>query len=164
MLHLSFSLQLECNMFLTEFRLGLCCLTTSHGSIWQIFTSLWIRTMNRCICYLSTRLFHWRTAFWAMLVWLTTWISVQAMPVRPFPPKALLGEMQVIQAPEVLINGKPARLSPGARIRGTNNMLTLSASITGQTHIVKYLHEPHGLIHEVWILNPAEIQASLPKP
>ena len=43
-------------------------------------------------------------------------------------------------------------------------MLTLSASITGQTHTVKYLREPHGLIHEVWILNPAEIQASLPKP
>ena len=108
--------------------------------------------MNRCICYLS------------VLVWSTIWISVQAMPVRPFPPKALLGEMQVIQTPEVLIDGKPARLSPGARIRGADNMLTLSASITGQIHTVKYLRESHGLIHEVWILNPAEIQASLPKP
>jgi hypothetical protein len=120
--------------------------------------------MNRCICYLSVRLFYWRAAFLAVLAWSTVWISVQAMPVRPFPPKTLLGEMQVIQAPEVLIDGKSARLSPGARIRGANNMLTLSASITGQTHIVKYLREPHGLIHEVWILNPAEIQASLSKP
>ena len=120
--------------------------------------------MNRCICYLSGHLFHWRIAFWVVLVSSTAWISVQAMPVRPFPPKALLGEMQVIQAPEVLIDGKPARLSPAARIRGTNNMLTLSASITGQTYTVKYLRESHGLIHEVWILNPAEIQASLSKP
>jgi hypothetical protein len=135
-----------------------------RGSIHGFSTSLWIHTMNRCICYLSARLFYWRAAFLAVLVSSTVWISVQAMPVRPFPPKALLGEMQVIQAPEVLIDGKPARLSPGARIRGADNMLTLSASITGQIHTVKYLRESHGLIHEVWILNPAEIQASLPKP
>jgi hypothetical protein len=128
------------------------------------FISLWTHTMNRCICYLFARLFRWRIAFLAVFVCSTVWISVQAMPVRPFPTKALLGEMQVIQAPEVLIDGKPARLSPGARIRDTNNMLTLSASITGQTYTVKYLRESHGLIHEVWILNPAEIQASLSKP
>jgi hypothetical protein len=124
--------------------------------------------MNRCISYPPLPLFRWRTAigvvFWAVFAFSTIWTAAHAMPVRPFPPKAQLGEMQVTQAPEVLMDGKPARLSPGARIRGANNMLTLSASITGQTHTVKYLRESHGLIHEVWILNPAEIQASLPKP
>ena len=90
-----------------------------------------------------------------------TLVAATALPLaaqtsRPFPASALRGALQVTQAPELELNGQPARLSPGARIRGTNNMLQLSASLTGQSLLVHYTLEPSGLVHEVWILTPDE--------
>ena len=82
--------------------------------------------------------------------------SVAAQTSRPFPANALRGELVVTQAPDVLLNGAPSRLSPGARIRGVNNMLQISASLTGQPLLVHYTREPAGLVHEVWILTPEE--------
>ena len=38
---------------------------------------------------------------------------------RVFPPNARRGVMRVVAWPEVLLDGKPERLSPGARIRDT---------------------------------------------
>jgi hypothetical protein len=64
--------------------------------------------------------------------------------------------MQITQAPELLMDGAPARLSPGSRIRGPNNMLVMSATLTGHTLLVNYVREPLGLIHEVWVLTEAE--------
>lgn len=78
--------------------------------------------------------------------------------VRTFPPKALRGQLEVVAPPNILINGQPQRLSPGARIKGTNNLIVMSASLVGKKLLVNYVTEPQGLIHEVWILNPAEAQ------
>jgi hypothetical protein len=86
----------------------------------------------------------------------------QQLTVRPFPATALRGTLQVTNPPEVLLDGKAARLAPGARIRGTNNMLVMSGAIVGETVVVNYVREPLGLIHDVWILNAAE--AKLPRP
>jgi hypothetical protein len=86
--------------------------------------------------------------------------SAQTPPLRPFPPKAERGVMQVTQPPELLINGKAERLSPGARIRGTNNMLVMSGALLGQSLVVKFVREPLGLVHEVWVLTEAEAQAT----
>ena len=111
--------------------------------------------MNRCTAFTLKRL----SALAALLV-----LSVSAaaqLTIRPFPPSAQRGAMLVTAAPELLLNGKPERLSPGARIRGSNNMLVLSAALTGQDLLVNYTREPHGLIHEVWILNAAEAQIPL---
>lgn len=69
--------------------------------------------------------------------------------------------MVVTNTPDLLLNGKAERLSPGARIRSDNNMLVMSAALTGQNLLVNYTREPHGLIHEVWILNAAEAQIPL---
>ena len=82
--------------------------------------------------------------------------SVAAQTSRPFPATALRGELLVTQAPELQLNGEPARLSPGARIRGANNLLQMSASLAGQPLLVHYTREPSGLVHEVWILTPEE--------
>lgn len=81
---------------------------------------------------------------------------------RPFPPTAVRGILTVTQPPEVLMDGKPDRLSPGARIRGANNMLVLSGALMGQAMRVNYTREPNGAIHDVWVLTDAE--ASLPPP
>ena len=40
------------------------------------------------------------------------------MTARQFPPTARRGTLEVLTPPEILIDGKAERLSPGARIRG----------------------------------------------
>ena len=82
--------------------------------------------------------------------------------MRTFPAKALRGKLVVQSAPEVLLDGKPDRLSPGARIHGPDNLLIMSARLTGQTYTVNYVRDGHGLIHEVWILTPEE--AAIKRP
>jgi hypothetical protein len=82
--------------------------------------------------------------------------------VRPFPPKAERGAMVITQPPEMMLNGKPERLSPGSRIHAANNMLVMSGALVGQNLLVNYVREPLGLIHEVWILNAAEAKTPLP--
>ena len=60
--------------------------------------------------------------------------------------------------PMALLNGQAARLAPGARIRGEDNLLRLPTSLTGQGVIVHYTREPSsGLLMDVWILNRAEL-------
>jgi hypothetical protein len=81
---------------------------------------------------------------------------------RPFPPNTVRGAMVITNPPELVMNGKAERLSPGARIRGANNMLVMSGSIVGQNLLVNFVREPNGLVHEVWILTEAEAQQALP--
>ena len=80
-----------------------------------------------------------------------------AQVARQFPQTALRGEMVVTAPPEVALNGKPARLSPGARIRAEDNMLRLSASLVGRKMVVHYTVDPNGQLADVWILRPDEI-------
>ena len=82
--------------------------------------------------------------------------AAPAQTSRPFPAHALRGELLITQPPEVLLNGQPARLSPGARIRGGNNMLQMSGALVGQPMLVHYTREPSGGVHDVWILTADE--------
>ena len=75
---------------------------------------------------------------------------------RNFPATALRGELVVLQPPEVLLNGKPARLAPGARIRDENNMLHLPASLVGRKVVVNYTTELEGRLLDVWLLSRDE--------
>lgn len=90
-------------------------------------------------------------------------IPASAQNHRPFPANALRGELIVVQAPDVTLNGQAARLAPGARIRGDNNLMLLSASITGQKFIVHYTIDSYGLLKDLWILNATEL-ANTPWP
>lgn len=114
--------------------------------------------MNRCFsrmkpasrrgaCLLATAL---------ALAALSPLAGAQTAPVRQFPAKALRGTLVVTQPPAIMLDGKSARLSPGARIRSATNMLVLSASLVGQELTVNYTTEQHGLVHDVWILTEAE--------
>lgn len=78
--------------------------------------------------------------------------------VRNFPPKVKRGTLVITAPPEVTLDGKSDRLSPGSRIRGTNNMLALSGVLVGQSLVVNYLREPSGMLHDVWILTAQEAQ------
>ena len=81
--------------------------------------------------------------------------------VRSFPPAALRGTMQITNPPDMLLNGQAARLSPGARIRGVNNMLVMSGALAGQSVVVNYVRDSLGLVQDVWILNATEAQQSM---
>jgi hypothetical protein len=82
--------------------------------------------------------------------------AAQQQQARNFPQNALRGELVVVQPPEVRLNGKPARLSPGARIRGQNNFLVLTGSVDSAKTLVHYTLDNDGALREVWILRPEE--------
>jgi hypothetical protein len=85
-------------------------------------------------------------------------VTAAAQVQRNFPQNALRGEIQFAAPPEIVVNRTPARLAPGARIRGTDNMLVMSGSILGQRAVVNYTLEPStGLVKDVWLLRPEEI-------
>jgi len=118
-----------------------------------------MNTMNRCLPLIS-KFLCWLTLA-ATLALFSTMTQAQGV-VRPFPANALRGLMQVTTPPLILLNGQPARLAPGARIKNTNNLIVLSASLVGQQLLVNYVTDPQGLLHEVWILTPAEAQQKRP--
>lgn len=109
--------------------------------------------MNRCFA-LRPRLCAIGLLGVSALLSASSW--AQTPYPRNFPTNALRGKLVVQQPPEVLLDGKTDRLSPGSRIRGTNNMLVMSGALVGQSLVVNYVRENTGLIHEVWILTSAE--------
>jgi hypothetical protein len=80
-----------------------------------------------------------------------------AQAPRNFPATALRGELVIVQPPQVLLNRRPAQLAPGARIRGSNNMLQMSGELVNQRLLVHYTLDIVGNLHEVWVLTPAEL-------
>ena len=82
--------------------------------------------------------------------------------VRQFPKLAKRGELVVLVPPEVSVDGKVDRLSPGVRIRDANNKLVLSGTLTGQPLPVRYLRDNIGLVHQIWVLNPEEARQKMP--
>jgi hypothetical protein len=102
-----------------------------------------MNTMTRCVA--------------ALFLALVLAGSAHAQAVqRNFPATALRGELGFGQPPEALLNGQPARLAPGARIRGLNNLLVMSGALAGQRAVVNYTLDPLGLVLDVWILTDAE--------
>lgn len=112
--------------------------------------------MNRCLSALSIPTLPVRMLAAALALSAAPWAGAQTQPVRNFPDSALRAKMVVVQPPEITLNGEPARLSPGSRIRSQNNTLVLSGTLVGQEVLVNYVRDSLGLVHEVWVLNPAE--------
>ena len=75
---------------------------------------------------------------------------------RDAPKDVVLGRMVVTAPPEITLDGKPDRLSPGSRVRDLNNMLVLSGGIVGKSLPVVYRRDAAGLVHEAWILTEDE--------
>jgi hypothetical protein len=75
---------------------------------------------------------------------------------REAPKDVVLGQLVVTAPPQVTLDGKPDRLSPGSRIHDLNNMLVLSGGLVGKKLPVVYRRDAAGLVHEVWILTEAE--------
>ena len=99
--------------------------------------------MNRCALMLSA-------------VLCTVSLTVAAQAPRNFPATALRGELVITAPPEALLNKKPARLAPGSRLRGMDNMLVLSGAAVNQRLLVNYTLDLHGNLMDVWVLTTAE--------
>ncbi|MDE2618466.1 MAG: hypothetical protein KGL73_15790 [Burkholderiales bacterium] len=80
----------------------------------------------------------------------------------PISAKAQRGVLRVVAPPDVLVDGQPARLAPGARIRDRNNLMVVSGALLGQDLVVRYTRDPLGLVHEVWVLTASEAAAGMP--
>lgn len=93
------------------------------------------------------------------LVLLPALASAQAPDqlLRQFPEQARRGLLRVTAPPEIQLDGKPDRLSPGARIRSVDNRLVPPHLLIGQELRVNYTREGLGLVHDVWVLTPAEL-------
>ncbi len=87
----------------------------------------------------------------------TSCLVAHAQTHRFFPANALRGDLVITQFPDAQLNGKPARLAPGARIKNDANLWVPPAGMTGQKVTVLYTVESSGLILDVWVLNPVEL-------
>ena len=120
--------------------------------------SLWMNTMIRCTRSHDRVAAHVVAAL-ALVIGSTAIVSPPAAAqgiVREAPKDVRPARMVVTAAPHITLDDKPEQLSPGARIRDLNNMLVLSASLTGKDVPVVYRRDAAGLVHEVWILTPDE--------
>lgn len=85
-----------------------------------------------------------------------------AQAQRLFPHGVQRGQISFGDPPQVLLDGRPERLAPGARVRNEHNMIALSGTLRGRSFLVNYLRDPAGVVREIWILNAAEAAGSLP--
>ena len=104
--------------------------------------SHWMNTMYRCAI--------------ALFVTAALCTPLHAQTTRNFPPTALRGALVIGDPPLATLNGVGTRLSPGARIRGQNNMLALSGTLTGTKLLVNYTLDDEGQVKDVWVLRPDE--------
>lgn len=97
--------------------------------------------------------------------------SLAQMPTLPnatqgrnFPQTAKRGTFSPAVFPEVYIDGKLRRLSPGARIFSENNMLVLPNAVEqGSKLTVNYQEDGMGMISKIWMLTADEAKAARPK-
>jgi len=121
--------------------------------------------MNRCLPSTSPRLRALGVAFALGAALISGGASAQTTEPQRIPPisaKAQRGVLRVVAPPDVLMDGQPARLAPGARIRDRNNLMVVSGALLGQDLVVRYTRDTLGLVHEVWVLTANEAAAGMP--
>ncbi|MDM0115078.1 hypothetical protein QTI66_23215 [Variovorax sp. J22R133] len=125
--------------------------------------------MNRCVKFPSKNLPSIAVGY-ALLVSSALWLhapaqaqdqSIQtqneaAVGGRNFPVGTLRGQITFVNAQQVLLDGQPARLSPGSRVQSAQRMLVMPAALVGQTYVVNYMKDTMGLVSSVWLLSTDE--------
>jgi len=69
------------------------------------------------------------------------------------PDGSMVGVMTTQEVPAVLIDGRPHRLAPGARIVGANNASVTPNQVPPNSN-VRYRVDATGLVTHVWLLPP----------
>jgi hypothetical protein len=91
----------------------------------------------------------------ALLILLSTATAAQQDFLRAIPADAKRGVMSHVHDTIVEIDGKPARLTQGAQIRGQSNSIVLPTALPPKS-LVRFQVDPAGHVHRVWILTPQE--------
>jgi hypothetical protein len=89
-------------------------------------------------------------------------LALPALAGRPFPADALRGKMTLGYFPDLTMNGKARRFSPGARIFTEDNLSQVPASLGSSEFVVNYTVDGMGQINRVWILTQEEAAQTLP--
>ena len=92
-------------------------------------------------------------------------VQAQGYPAgtRSFPDTAQRGELVITAMPQVTLNGKAIRTTPGFRLFDAKNRLVFGHTLQGQKFTVNYVIEPSTQwLHQAWILTPEEAKAKLP--
>ena len=84
-------------------------------------------------------------------------------PGRAFPQTALRGDIRFGESPEILLNGRPMRLAPGARIRDPGNLVVTPGPLLGARMVVNYTIDDLGNVRDVWLLTPDEATRRWPR-
>lgn len=79
--------------------------------------------------------------------------------VRMLPEESRTGSMLPPDGWEVQINGKIYPISPGLQIRNELNMIILPSMVQDLVK-VRFVVDPSGAVHRVWILSAAEAKLS----
>ena len=111
----------------------------------------------------KTRCEMWRRSLLIICLAATTALPAWAFE-RPFPPSAKRGTMSPAPHPEIVIDGKSRRLSPGARIWNQRNLIEMPAALRGTDLVVNYTEDMQGQIDRVWILTVDEASRPVGKP
>lgn len=126
--------------------------------------------MHRCLRFSSM---HAPAAALALLAG-SAWLPAQAQPhaaapaaaaagTRNFPPAALRGTLVIGNMPEVQLDEKAMRTTPGFRLFSAEGRLLMGHTLAGQKLLVNYVLEPSTQwLHTAWVLTPQE--AALARP
>ena len=80
-----------------------------------------------------------------------------AQITRNFPDSAVRGKIAFKSPPQIEVDGKADRLSPGVRIRDEQGILAMTGTLEGKSFTVNFRREAStGMVHEVWILTAEE--------
>lgn len=117
--------------------------------------------MTRCSHLFSVTVFS--LALWAGMAAPVAHAQGYPAGTRSFPDVAQRGEMVVNTMPEVTLNGKKIRTSPGFRLFDAKNRLVFGHTLQGQKLTVNYVIEPSTQwLHQAWVLTPEEAKVKLP--
>jgi hypothetical protein len=91
--------------------------------------------------------------------------NVWAARPSPIPASAAVGTFSPSALPNIVINGNTMPTTPALLIYGPNNLLVLSASLTGSPDlIVQYTLDMSGQVNKIWILTRDEVNALPAQP
>lgn len=130
--------------------------------------------MHRCLRLPFSRACTARLATHLLLLAGAAWLPAQAQNAPPpataaaagtrnFPPDAQRGKLVIGTMPEVTLNGKAMRTTPGFRLFSAEGRLLMAHQFAGQNLLVNYQIEPSTQwLHTAWVLTPEE--AALKRP
>jgi hypothetical protein len=105
-----------------------------------------MNTTSRCVLLLAAGLTA-STLSWG-----------QQQPIRNFPTGTLRGTVEFFDYPQATLNGRVTQLSPGARVRDTQNRIVLPGQLTGSKWVVHYTLDTVGAqVRDVWFLTAEEV-------